>query len=32
MFREHGLELRVEVCFLVRDEIQVEKKEKDFTT
>lgn len=32
MFREHRLELRVEVCFLVQDEIQVEKKEKDFTT
>lgn len=28
MFREHRLELRVEVCVLVQDEIQVNKKKK----
>lgn len=33
MFREHRLELRVEVCFFVQDEIQVKKKKKeDFPT
>lgn len=28
MFREQRLELRVEVCFLVQDEIQVKKKRR----